>query len=87
MNFDSYSKMTLLSIVAMFICWSVVCSFVIHYLIDERNSPNGRVQFVSEKQGHKHLGLVCFDCFSMHIITDIIDIILIEICTFPSLVI
>jgi len=61
---DSSSEMTLLGIVAMFICWSVVCSFVIHYLIDERNSPNGRVQFVSEKQGHKHLGLVFFDCFS-----------------------
>jgi len=37
-------------------------SFVVHYLIEERSSPNGRVQFVSEKQGHKHLGLV--SCFS-----------------------
>ncbi|XP_005106604.1 transforming growth factor-beta receptor-associated protein 1 [Aplysia californica] len=29
--------------------------FVVHYSIEEKTQPNGRVTFVSEKQGHKYL--------------------------------
>jgi hypothetical protein len=41
-------------------------SFVIHYLVEERVGQNGRVQFYSEKQDHKFLGLV-IKSFSVHI--------------------
>lgn len=33
-------------------------SFVIHYVLEEKTSPSGKVVYTSEKQGHKYLTLV-----------------------------
>ncbi len=39
-------------------------SFVIHYVMEEKSLPNGRVAFTSERQGHKYLALVSYSLVS-----------------------
>ena len=54
------------------ICFS---SFVVHYSIEEKSQPNGRVSFVSEKQGHKYLSVVSMICLrTVHTFTSLFPV-------------
>ena len=36
----------------------LVDSFVVHYVVEEKMTPDGRYTFNCEKQGHKYLAVV-----------------------------